>query len=486
MIHVQDDKKIIHLVNKTISDIFEIYRLEISDISATITDKKELYATYDKNKSILKTSILDSHLNKLSDILTDRFIEHGGNTRIAMEIYRGTSPASIVMPSIDFKILNMAKRNLDALFPKKRVNGVLWETIATDSEKNTYDTLKDIRDSLDEGNFNIDLKNAKIKGLKGSTFVININPLLTMVMGLEPDEVTSILLHEVGHIFTYLEYMNVTSRTTLTMVDTFIHERFNKEKDPIDSIQFAMDESKSGVKIDKSNPITVIEGLESFILKTYRLDSSKKSIQIDFENLADKFVSMFGLGDRLSASLVKLASNGTLLTEDVSYQSSSPILTVLKVLISIITFIFTILFFSIFGLLIFIAYMGIKAIELVMSVIINLITSVFKIFFGTDVDQSTIYDDMVTRLNRIKLDTIKLLRSSDTGATGREILVDQIDSIKSHIDLVKDKFSILKRYGDSLSNGGKFTNTDISNMMIEELTNNDLHHMGAKFDVLNR
>ena len=476
-ISIQTNTKFILRLNKEATELFDEVRLTLPDIVGTNFDSKKSYKEYEHYKTNMKVDMISKRLAKISDILKDRF---GINFNIENAKRHLNSVTSLVTPPMNYKVINMAMDNLDALFPKKRVNNILWETLATKAEKNSYNTLNNLKSAISEGKFKLDYKRAYVSGLDSSIFTIRTDVLAATVLNLNPDEFIALILKEVGYLFSYLEYMYTTTRNTLSLLDNFITEKFSKNKNPIESLSIAL--KKSGSDSDSNPAIGVLEELDIFILKTYRMDKNKNSIKLDLQQESDKFVVRLGIADTLASAIVKVSTLGTLRPNDTDYKNvDNPILTFLYTVVGLIVFAISVAIFSIFGILILLLVAGIKIVSFFFSYLAKMVLSIFNRIFNNDINQNLTYMDIGKRLKKIKLQLIKELRSGDLDKEDKKYIMEQIDNVSNSISLIDERFSILGRYGDSSLSLNSTHYEEVINDRLENLEDNELYLLTEKF-----
>jgi len=476
-IYTQQDTAIVSLLTKEINEAYNIINIKLGSIhgSNELTASKKNYEKFNKQ---LKTSMLDSILKKVSNTLTKRF---GINIKLEYVKSNLTNLSTVIMPPVNYKTMNVALNCLDDLFPKRQVNKTIWETMAGDREKKVYNIFNDLKNGLNKGNINIDLKEAYITGLDDSLFVINIDLLGAIVLDLTPNETTAIILQQIGKIFSYIEYVTSTTDATKILADTFLKERFGKSKDPIESIRLAIEATDTDVKVDISTPIKTLETLDTFILKTYRMDDTRSNVKIDFQRLADQFATRFGIGEDVTSSIIKLASITISKDKSVKYISDnteSMILTIFSVIAAVIAT----LLFSIVGLFILVTYITIKLVSYALAMISRFISKFIALILTTGNSDNVSMEDLPRRLTRIKTELIRELRTTKVSDTGKELIIDQIDFVKDSIKQLSEKISILGKFSNS-STSLNYSKMEDINFLTEQLQESELYLMQEKFNL---
>lgn len=480
----QKDTRVVGALTKHINNIFDTVRLTIEDVVASHSDGNMSYRDYDSYKVKLKNHLIDKELNSINKILSDRF---GSNFIVEFTQSGINRLAYVIMPPLNYKVANMAINDLEDLFPKKRANAVLWETIATNSEKNTYNTLLNLKTSLEENKLEIDLENVVIKNLDASNFVINVDFLAATVINMTPEELVAVMLHEVGHVFTYLEYMFSTTNNTLTLVDTFLTERFANNKPPLKALIMGVEKTDVDVKIDKTNGLKTLESLDMFMLKTYRINKRQGSIRIDFERMADQFATRFQMGPELASALIKIKSLGS---ATMKHDESKPdykdtdgfVLTAFTTVIKFIMFILSVLIFSVVGLIILTAYAVLKFAVIIFKFIATWVARLFKAIFISDINQKTTYDSLPKRIHYIKMDMIRQLRRTEADKFGKSLLTDNITKIKTLAKQASDTLTLAGGFGIGSDQFNDLDDLEKINFFIENQTENEIHYYKNKFE----
>ena len=478
-INKQRDTAIVALLHKEINELYKILNIKLGNITGTDNDKATSQKNYDKYNRQVKSSMIQNHMDKISKSLSKRF---GINIEVSYFSNNLKNITTLIMPTVNYKMMNMALQGLDDLFPKKRMKDTIWNVVASDREKKIYNVLNDLKNGLNKGNIEIDLDNAHITGLEGSVFSINVDILGAMVINLTPQELTAMLLQQVGNIFSYLEYMTSTTNSTKVLADTFLKERFGKSKDSLNSLKIAIDATGVDAGLDTSSPIKVLESLDVFILKTYRLDTSKNSVKIDFQRLSDQFATRFEIAGDVASSIIRLNTvdirqdrNGARYLSDGSTDYILAFLTIVAATIAT-------LLFSIVGLLIILVYVTIRLVSYVVALISRFISKLFSLIFLRGTDMSVEVEDIPKRLTKIKLELIREIRTTKTSDSGKELLIDQADFIKESIKDLTVKFTIIGRVSNSTTSLNYSRMEDI-NFLTEQLQENELHLLKEKFNL---
>jgi len=462
-------------LNALVNELQETTNKTLLYKDISLNDTNTSYENYDKYSRLIKNSIYDSSFTKMSNILSERF---GIKITVDAKKMKDSRITSLIMPNLNYRTVNVALNSMDELFPKRKEDSVLWSTQSSYKENILHKTLTDITEALKSDGFTLDLKNARISGLTGSEFNISLDVLTTTLVSMTAEEVVSLMLFEVGKIFTYLEYMHTTTKTNFTLIDTFLNEKFDKNTEAIDSLSIAVGKANGGVH-KKEGSVAVLNELEVLMLKTYRIDGNTNSVRIDFNQLSDMFVARFGLGDVFAKALIKQKYN-KLIIQNSEDDTSSQFVKVIMMIIGIMAFIMSYLIMSTLGLLVFVIYVSVKLLSYLIGYIIKSILSIFIATISTGTNTTIKFDNMGRRLVKLRLELIRELRKSDK-TSNSDILIDKIDNIKEVIDNLKKSITTIasdKYFGNEAVD---YSTGKTLEDYLEEMEENELHLYGAKF-----
>ena len=479
----QKDSGFLKKLEQDVEETFDIIKLSIPDIMASHEESDHSYEYYDKYKKQLKDKLFNKVLSSMSKTLTNRF----GIKFTMSNMFNQNEVSTILMPPLNSRVLDMAMSDLDSLFPKKKANSILWNIVATKNEQLSYNNIRNLRDAIQSEKFSLDLKHAKVKGLDYTEIPLKFNFLHATILNLKPSEVVSLILQKIGILFTHLDYMYTTTNNNFILLDTYMKEKFAKQTPPLDALKIALSKTDADIKVNSGTPVALLETLNMYILKTYRFDSGKGSIKINYEALSDEFVSLFGYGDTLSSAVIKVRTYNTVVTDDETSGTFSTLVSVLNIFTYLTIVIMGILFFSIFGILSLVIMLGVTILGFVISYLMSFIESIIAHLFSTDIDKADTTEVLLKRLDRLKMDVIKQLRKlSGDNKLENGILVSQIDAIKKNIAFIKEKSGIIYDYGE---NHFSTKSQDImaqQNEFIEQMSENELHFYKAKFSDLEK
>jgi len=288
----------------------------------------------------------------------------------------------------------------------------------------------------------VDRKNATITGVpKDIVHFIAVDWEGNLFKKCTPREYLAVLIHEVGHMFTYHEYSNKHVQNT-----TVVIEAFKKIKNPKEFEKAVTVVSEQlDIKIDKNTDKkeTVVRMAKGMI----SVNKDNVRYYKDAEMLADQFASRFGLADALTSALTKFTRGTLEIGESITMYRR-------------INMMITALFLGIIcgGPALAIIYIGLSlAITAIFTLLVGLvIVGVFS-SDGTKMP----YDSMIDRVKRLKQDVIRQigeLENSDREGTElkdmiRELLA-QIDNMSSNLHYLTSKRDFAPILGNFLFHRG--------------------------------
>jgi len=475
-IHRQSDVSFINelnIINNKLQDTIRI-NLNSNDISTRSNNKDK-----DRYKKNLKDTIIQNELEKITSILTDRF---GFNITVKNSYMDNYQLSNLRMPNLNSRTLNIAMKNINTLFPTKSIKGMMWEELSSKNEVAVFNTLTAIKESIKKDSFNIDFKKAKVSGLVNENFIINIDFVNTISLNMTSEEVTSVMLFEVGRIFAYLEYMYTTTNNSFILLETFINNKYDNDKDPIESLSIAID-SETGITEPKNrNTIGVLQELDIYLMRTFNFDVKTHSINIDYMRSADVFVTRYNMGDILSIALAKRATSGLVEFNKNDEYEAFGVKFINTIMNGLVVFLAAILFviFMTIGMLIILMFVIIGSIlHIIKYIIKSILNSLASILFNDGYKAKT-FDDVIVRLKKIKLEIIREVRTLHLSKEENLRLIKETESINKTLSTLAEVTGNLNKYG--------FIPNDVEsvdvNDLIESLSENELHLYSAKLKTL--
>jgi len=322
----------------------------------------------------------------------------------------------------------------------------------------------------------IDLKQAMIIGLP-KEYNIYLTCDLDMLVNhieLNAEELTAILLHEVGHAFTHLEYAYRSVTNTSAIMDT-IQESIDKDRPYKETLRLIYEDvlEKDSSEIANNNEITATIKLADEYIRTSIGMIPIPHGETDSEMLADQFAGRFGLVGPLTSGLDKVHQEYPEMTRFDMCLSVS-------LMLGMYVFIYALILAG--GLMgsVFIA-IGTILTSMVVGFIVSFLDTVESTGAKT-------YDDSKRRVQRIYNDTVRQLRGLDLGKQDDIIkhLLMELKDIKTIIDKTPSPTKDLgERIWSFVSSKQRDKDTMKGmEMVIEDLLNNDLHIASKKIGLL--
>lgn len=320
---------------------------------------------------------------------------------------------------------------------------------------------------------------AKITGIPkdGMRSIISINfETCVWTLGLDYKELTAIFLHELGHMYTYLETMYRTTNNTTILLDT-LQDNIRNNESPKEAFRLAY-ERATGTKLakaDTKDTIFISLGMVKFANQQIQNVSPPTNAAIDNEHLADTFASRFGLGGYIASALdkieTKMGENG--------YKANYSLVDSVK---NFLPWQETGMLATMGLCLFYISQIGVSSVVvLVMGVlyfgfkIYDSIANAFK--NANDLNK---YDDIKRRYERLRLDIIRILRQSDLTKEEMASTLNQLDLIDKLIAEVGKSKKFIDKFLTWLVSNKNELNLKLLEQELENMMENDLHVSVAK------
>lgn len=464
-------------------DPFVIKLIEISGRLLEIAREKDKEIRDSKYKKKRDPSVFRRTLNELENEIENRF-----GFRCSVDQVHGSFACVLIIPPKGFNVL--AQAETDAAREYMARNGKKW------LYKDVKENMMKLDKALYFNGLKIDFAKAKVSGLpKGvvlGKIMLDCWDLAGPMLGnglrasdndtyLTDKEVAAIILHEIGHAFTWLcNSYRVFTNCSIVM-DTYIDAVEKKNLSESDAILLCYDKVKARNSTDSSFDIflsdrktTNIEKLNLMELmgaimenaETHSGNKNHNNIH-DSEALADNFASMFGLGGHLVSALRKANPN------HIFYENDAWITRQLKIMLgtglgrilcpyNMLTFLMCVLVFNI----IFPAW----------------IYAGYKIFWVGESyrDKSDPYDEERRRFERARFATIKMIKQGVFTDEETQCILDNIE-ITDRILKLTPKESIGMIEGIWRLMHKKEVNIIELERALENLMHNDLYVAKAKF-----
>jgi len=361
---------------------------------------------------------------------------------------------------------------------------------------NNREILKDFKNG---NNFVVDLEKAYIHGMKKDkhksiVFIEYGRDMFgTTITGLDltPEEMTAIYLHEIGHLFTYIESMKRLVVSNTQLLDSFVNREKSKEKHVI--------EYKSEYKKDAEEMLTLhgwsigifkqmlanglltitsairvfdpsfgMHLLTDVATKDNRI-GSVKSFMTDSEIVADDFSTRMGMGKELVSGLDRL----------ITFKIHNKAFIMLPLITYISLSIATMLAFSgrlsLFGKVLM---LNLKFIFLAYA-----LSSIYRLIAGKYFP----YEKLPERFDSVVRSLIKVLRESDLSKEEVKEILNTITEVKKTKKEIEDMGygSLLLSMFNPNGNAGKDITLDariVDNL--DKLINNDMFYHKLMYNEL--
>lgn len=326
----------------------------------------------------------------------------------------------------------------------------------------------------------INLLDARVGGIFSEMeFRIDLTMSYFKSVKINAREITAIVLHEVGHIFTWLENMFKTTTSNLVLMSIFkniadvkdskerevIFQALSKEFKVSDTDLVEIEKTSSGV-LKQVILLSKIVKQNNSVTGTYTYDYRSS------EQMADQFATRFGYGRDLISGLDKFG-----VTQSEGYYSNR----FLAFTHCVTQSIFNTFVFVSFNIIPFIAYGPVGG---VIAAVIYIL--LLKVMLGPD---TMTYDEIKGRYLRIKHDMIEALKHNKDKETNDQI-IDKIQDIDKFIDGLK-KYDhtftginkILRKILVSKDHQDQIKQYELQ-QELEQLASNDLFVRAAKLNNL--
>lgn len=317
----------------------------------------------------------------------------------------------------------------------------------------------------------IDLDKARVGGLFSQyTHALYINFGLTLFTdNLLPSEVTAIVLHELGHAFTFYEYSDrctAANRVMSTVLDA-LKEKPEKRNytyiyRQIQSISDLTDKDVDEL-LSTPNP-QILTGRLALILGQHISHEARvsKYDQTSSEQLADQFSTRFGYGRALVTGLDKIMAKYSFVNSQAMYSFS--------LLVEAATIV---------G--------AFASLALVPGVLTGIIAGlVVMMMSGSgDNNRDMTYDDLKIRYTRIRNDLIQQLKGDQISPAETKNLIETIKVMDELILKTANYKSLFNRLGNLFFSANRSAAREIQyQQQVERLVANDLFLKSAELQTL--
>lgn len=288
-------------------------------------------------------------------------------------------------------------------------------------------------------------------------------------------EITAILLHELGHDFTTLEYSNRLNSLNQIFANVALRLTSDKKKDQLEYIYKELktvDAEVSEQDVDDIvNGNRIIAGVKMIKTLFNSVDTQMRESTYDktaSEQMADNFANRFGYGRHLVSALDKIS--------DRFYNPEK------SRLASILTWIFELN--RLLGMIIVAGSLAAYPIHACMALFILYVT----LRTSAEDCRDYTYDELKFRYKRVRQDMVEQIKAIADKGGNKKQLQEMLDSIY-YIDSIIEKTyiykSVFRLIGNAIFAGGRKADRAIKEQqLMEELATNDLFLEAAHFKIM--
>ncbi len=298
-------------------------------------------------------------------------------------------------------------------------------------------------------------------------------------------ELAALILHEVGHAFSFIEYSDRMSLVNIALSD--IHDLTIKGVDKKKRAYILQDTiaNLTGDEKPKSTNTFVLSALViKSIMKSYKAELNKTTYTTAYEQVSDQFSARFGYGRELVSILVTLESKYT--DKEVHYVQTGDSALRIMVYRATLPSIFMYL-----GLFVMWAGLAAEVLPAALAGLLAFALFVLVRFDNIRIVNDDIYDHLFDRVNKIRQDYIQQLKILQLTAD-KELINDYVKAIDEFDATVKfikgnqkelgsDK---LKKLQKVLFNHSEEFSSFEAERIIESLTSNKLFVDSARLKLL--
>jgi len=356
------------------------------------------------------------------------------------------------------------------VFPINKNHVLLPDHVKGYEEKNQDKLIKEFKNK--EGY--VDLASAKVSGIFSEyVHTLCIDVINAFQSGFTVPEVVAIIMHELGHAFTYYELSDRLSSTNQILADLSLTVKSDGDKS---KRTYLFKELSDKLEIDSKSFDDLIneDSRVIFGTKLYKryldgvssLMDNKKYDNTSSEQVADNFAARFGYGRELIIALDKFYKNAPEKNNFTYYLLSSA------------DFLYFIVYRS--ALIIFFIVGGM----IPLAILITMFYGTVIYFFGDNFRDMT-YDELKIRYVRIRHQYIEKISSLNLDKSELSILVSNLndmDNIIKNTKIYDSFFNKISNYVFSIN--GSVREDLLFQQMLEEITHNELFVKSAELKLL--
>jgi hypothetical protein len=407
------------------------------------------------------------------------------STKAGLHVYLVPSKADNAMFNMSYTLYQMLEKYIELM--KGKPNRDKVKTIRNDKGGKfirklveSYSAMsKDLNKAYESMKVDVDFEKAKIKKApEGLTFAIGINfEFYFNQLDLTNEELVSGLFHEIGHAWNSIAYANTRHGSIVQLSETVVEGKMS-EKEYVKAVgEIYRKEFKDTVE--------VIEYTNNRI--TYRDIDETDYFEKNNEQMADLFATRFGLGEYLASALAKM--HGITVENDDDIKNDNRKKNTLKKFLSILAGIGTLIIF-ILSIVVLIMFSGtIFLLYYLLYLPVLLITYLFQgilyLFFGGQYrdtyNPSSPYDDLYTRIDKIKRDMLRQLRINKVSRKLERVYMDAIRKIDYILEHINNDMYFINYLNVWFKSGSKALGHANFNTYIERGMENELFRLSKEY-----
>lgn len=333
---------------------------------------------------------------------------------------------------------------------------------------------------LAKGTYNskgvLNLKEAKVSGAFAE-IPVTINLYTALLNKLEPIECVAVFLHELGHAWTFFEFLGIYTYRNALLANTT--KEYLECKSVEEKRKFILKTNNAyGISVPKELAETNDDDAVQVLLGVTgkRLYNGVTSMMYDntsVEAIADQFAVRFGVGKELTLALSKFANSWRMITiHTFTYLGIALYWAIASIttLLGVATTIATAPFMTIMSIIVF---------PLVALGSFDIANNFVKFANG-----ASTYDTPQRRLMRIRNEMVSRLKATRNKGN-IESIIKQLDEVKDYIEKADNYNNIFVKIYRFISSDFKSEEEKkIYQQITEDLVNNSLYVSSAKFKQL--
>lgn len=318
--------------------------------------------------------------------------------------------------------------------------------------------IKDILKKIKKQKVNarVDLVHGKVSGAYAEIEILILMPkeMLIAPSNFLPEEIAAIMLHEIGHAFTFYEFVErgVTTNQSLALLTTVLDSRNITNKEFVFTEYaktFDLDSEKEEALKKCNNVYTLNLIILDQIIEESVSELGKSLYDVNScEYLADQFATRFGAGKYLVTGLDKLRDG---------YKVIPFHLMIINCIVNVFAYI---------------SLLSVAPLWLYLLIV-------------TPDKKDEIYDNMHARINRIRLQNVEQLKDKTLSNEIKTILLNEISDIDLVLSKYKDELNFSEKLAYVFRPGYRAAHKyEKLQKDLERIAGNDLFLLSAKLKTI--